>query len=149
MGNEGQVPICTGSHNPASSRTGCSWLSDILSKQFLMVTREPVGNLPAANVRRRDKGILQISLLWQGVCLAVSASTHRHWRTAKFDHDRNLHLGKVVFVATRKYLMSYLRQFTFENRSKNPISLFISLFTRFCKTAKLIKILFKTSIFYR
>lgn len=69
-----------------------------------MVTREPVGNLPAtrrANAQRHDKGILQISLLQQGAkaCLAKSASALDE--TVKFDPDRNLHPSKVALQPWR------------------------------------------------
>lgn len=59
-----------------------------------MVTREPVGNLPAtrrANVRRRDKGILQISLLRQGAEF-VSSYQRRH---VDIDEQRNSILTEI------------------------------------------------------
>lgn len=117
VGNEEGVPICTGSHNPGSSHIGCSWLSDILSKQFLMVTREPVGNLPAtrhANIRRRNKGILQISPPTSSRA-CISWYQRRHVDT---DEQRNsiltwnLHLGKVVFVLVTSALEKYRKYST-------------------------------------
>lgn len=59
-----------------------------------MVTREPVGNLPVtrrANVRRRDKGILQISLLRQGT-QSVSSYQRRH---VDIDEKRNSILTEI------------------------------------------------------
>jgi len=59
-----------------------------------MVTREPVGNLPAtrrANVRCRDKGILQISLLQQGT-ESVLRYQRRH---VDIDEQRNSILTEI------------------------------------------------------
>lgn len=60
-----------------------------------MVTREPVGNLPAtrrANVRRRDKGILQISLLRDKE--PGSVSRYQRWHV-DIDEQRNSILTEI------------------------------------------------------
>lgn len=114
--NEGRTPICTSSHNPGSSHIGCSWLSDILSKQFLMVTREPVGNLPAtrhANIRRRNKGILQISPPTSSrVCISRYQRRHVTDKQRNSILTWNLHLGKVVFVLVTSALEKYRKYST-------------------------------------
>jgi len=77
-----------------------------------MVTREPVGNLPTtrhANIRRRNKGILQISPPTSSRA-CITRYQRRHVDT---DEQRNsiltwnLHLGKVALVLVISILEKY------------------------------------------